>query len=168
MIELPYRGVNEELQILCLKMMDVSEEELVSSAELIKICPFIGPFQIQERGKLKQDTGGTYHSQRVQSHTSHSSHGPVSTVVCGLVCCYNISVKMAVFWVVAPCSVVNFYQTTRRYNPEDSHLHSHRRENLKSYLTLALYTIQDEYFYREDGDRILLRKSCNQLQNYMV
>jgi hypothetical protein len=28
---------------------------------------------------------------------------------------------------------VNFYQTTRRYNPEDSHLRSHRRENLKSY-----------------------------------
>jgi hypothetical protein len=29
---------------------------------------------------------------------------------------------------------VNFYATTRRYNPEDSHLRSHRRENLKSYL----------------------------------
>jgi hypothetical protein len=24
------------------------------------------------------------------------------------------------------------YQTTRRYNPEDSHLHTRRRENLKS------------------------------------
>jgi hypothetical protein len=76
---------------------------------------------------------------------------------------------MAVFWVIAPCSLVevhqrfrgpcclhhqgliiglmmetartsetlvNFYQTTRRYNPEDSHLRTHRRENLKSYLTL--------------------------------
>jgi hypothetical protein len=45
--------------------------------------------------------------------------------------------KIAVFWVVAPCSLVdalmmeaartsetlvNFYQTTRRYNPEDSNL----------------------------------------------
>jgi hypothetical protein len=51
--------------------------------------------------------------------------------------------KMAVFWVVAPCSLaevyrrframmieaartsetlVNFYQNTRRYNTEDSHL----------------------------------------------
>jgi hypothetical protein len=61
---------------------------------------------------------------------------------------------MAVFWVVAPCSLVevykrfggpcclhhqgdrtlvNFYQTTRCYNPEDSHLHTHRRESLKSY-----------------------------------
>jgi hypothetical protein len=28
---------------------------------------------------------------------------------------------------------VNFYQTPRRYNPEDSHLRAHRRENLKSY-----------------------------------
>jgi hypothetical protein len=29
---------------------------------------------------------------------------------------------------------VNFYQTTRRYNPEDSHLHTRRRENLKSHI----------------------------------
>jgi hypothetical protein len=51
--------------------------------------------------------------------------------------------KMDVFWVVVPCSLVsevlaasiiiitsetsvNFYQTTRRYNPEDSHLHLSR------------------------------------------
>jgi hypothetical protein len=51
-----------------------------------------------------------------------------------------VSTKMAVFWVVAPCNLVaefpialmmeaartsetlvSFYQTTRRYNPEDSH-----------------------------------------------
>jgi hypothetical protein len=31
---------------------------------------------------------------------------------------------------------VNFYQTTRRYNTEDSHVHTRRRENLKSYLEL--------------------------------
>jgi hypothetical protein len=50
--------------------------------------------------------------------------------------------------VVAPCSaialmmeaartpetLVDFCQATRRYNPEDSHLRTHRRENLKSYL----------------------------------
>jgi hypothetical protein len=30
-------------------------------------------------------------------------------------------------------TLVNFYQTTRRYNPEDSHLRTNRRENLKSY-----------------------------------
>jgi hypothetical protein len=28
---------------------------------------------------------------------------------------------------------VNFYQTTRRYNPEDSYLRTHHRENLKPY-----------------------------------
>jgi hypothetical protein len=65
--------------------------------------------------------------------------------------------KIAVFWVVAPCSLVevspmmeavstsetlvNFYQTTRRYSPEDSNLHAHRRENLKSYkVTYVLYS----------------------------
>jgi hypothetical protein len=31
-------------------------------------------------------------------------------------------------------TLVNFYQTTRRYNLENSHLRTHRRENLKSYL----------------------------------
>jgi hypothetical protein len=47
---------------------------------------------------------------------------------------------MAVFWVVtlvieaASTSEisVNFYQTKHHYNPEDSHLHTRRRENLKS------------------------------------
>jgi hypothetical protein len=33
-------------------------------------------------------------------------------------------------------TLVNFYQTTRRYNPEDSHLRTNRRENLKSYFSL--------------------------------
>jgi hypothetical protein len=39
-------------------------------------------------------------------------------------------------------TLVNFYQTTWRYNPEDSHLRTHRRENLKSYMNIcfaALY-----------------------------
>jgi hypothetical protein len=31
-------------------------------------------------------------------------------------------------------TLVNSYQCTRRYNPEDGHLHTHRRDNLKSYL----------------------------------
>jgi hypothetical protein len=77
---------------------------------------------------------------------------------------------MTVFWVVAPCSLlqvyrrfrgafclrhqgdeyarvmeaartsetsVNFYQTTRRNNPEDSHLHTRRPENLKFHLLLS-------------------------------
>jgi hypothetical protein len=49
--------------------------------------------------------------------------------------------KMAVFWAIALMmeaartseTLANVYQTTRRYNPEDSHLRTHRRENLKSY-----------------------------------
>jgi hypothetical protein len=36
-------------------------------------------------------------------------------------------------------TLVNFYQTTRRYNPEESHLRTHRRENLKSYSYVAVY-----------------------------
>jgi hypothetical protein len=36
-------------------------------------------------------------------------------------------------------TLVNFYQTTRCYNPEDSNLHTHRRENLKSYLYLKCF-----------------------------
>jgi hypothetical protein len=31
---------------------------------------------------------------------------------------------------------INFYLTTRRNKPEDSHLHSYRRENLKSHLNM--------------------------------
>jgi hypothetical protein len=50
--------------------------------------------------------------------------------------------KMAAFWAIALMmeaartseTSVNFYQTSRRYNPEDSHLRTHRRENLKSCL----------------------------------
>jgi hypothetical protein len=34
-------------------------------------------------------------------------------------------------------TLVNFYQTTRCYNPEDSNLHTHRCENLKSYLRIV-------------------------------
>jgi hypothetical protein len=46
--------------------------------------------------------------------------------------------------------LVNFYQTTQCYNPEDSHLHTHRRENLKSYLGKYLITEfnQLRYWYR--------------------
>jgi hypothetical protein len=42
-----------------------------------------------------------------------------------------------------PETLVNFYQTTRRYNPEDSHLRTHRRENLKSYFMLYQVTCLD-------------------------
>jgi hypothetical protein len=75
---------------------------------------------------------------------------------------------MTIFWDVAPCSLVeiyqllerhtasiiremvmavstsemsvNFYQTTRRNIPEDSHLHTHRRENLKSNVFIIVFS----------------------------
>jgi hypothetical protein len=34
---------------------------------------------------------------------------------------------------------VTSYQSTRRYNAEGSHLHSHRHENLKSFVNLYNY-----------------------------
>jgi hypothetical protein len=37
-------------------------------------------------------------------------------------------------------TLVNFYQTTRCYNPEDSHLRTYRRENLKSYFDSKVET----------------------------
>jgi hypothetical protein len=46
------------------------------------------------------------------------------------------AVKMAVFWDVALCSlleVLPFYQSTRRNNPQESHLHARRCDNLKSH-----------------------------------
>jgi hypothetical protein len=42
--------------------------------------------------------------------------------------------KNGVFWVVTPCG--SFTRATRRNNPEDTILHSHRRENLKSYIVI--------------------------------
>jgi hypothetical protein len=41
-----------------------------------------------------------------------------------------VTMKNGVFWVVTPCGSCK--------NPEDTILHSHRRENLKSYLLLFL------------------------------
>jgi hypothetical protein len=55
----------------------------------------------------------------------------------------SLNLKMAVFLVVAIAlmmeaarsyeTLVNFCQTTRCYNSEDSHLRTNRSENLKSY-----------------------------------
>jgi hypothetical protein len=77
-----------------------------------------------------------------------------------LTCEMAASMKMAVFWIIAPCSLVevyhrqgddgrlmmeaastsemsvNFYQTARRNNPEDSHLHQrvHKSPQLVPFL----------------------------------
>jgi hypothetical protein len=42
-------------------------------------------------------------------------------------------------------TLVNFYQTTRRYNPKDSHLRTHRRENLKSYFSSLVFRFLNCY-----------------------
>jgi hypothetical protein len=44
-------------------------------------------------------------------------------------------------------ALVNFNQTTRHYNPEDSHLHTHRRENLKSYITFLSEIIKQVFYW---------------------
>jgi hypothetical protein len=42
-------------------------------------------------------------------------------------------------------TLVNVYQTTRRYNPEDSHLRTHRSENLKSYGSEKAHSFKMDY-----------------------
>jgi hypothetical protein len=60
--------------------------------------------------------------------------------------------KVTVFWDVAIIALmmeaaitsemlVNFYQTTWCNSPEDSHLHTRRRENLKSHLAYLLFIV---------------------------
>jgi hypothetical protein len=63
-------------------------------------------------------------------------------------------------------TLVNFYQTTWRYNPEDSHLRTHRRENLKSYVkdevsapykttgrSIVLYVLNFTFFGSRRNDK---------------
>jgi hypothetical protein len=55
-------------------------------------------------------------------------------------CCLHHHPFIALMMEAAKSSetLVNFYQTTLRYNPEDSHLRTHRRENLKTQTMLSL------------------------------
>jgi hypothetical protein len=56
--------------------------------------------------------------------------------------------EMAAFWLISPPSLIflmmeaasAFCHTTRRYNPEDSHLHTRRRENLISHSLVSCYS----------------------------
>jgi hypothetical protein len=74
------------------------------------------------------------------------------------------SMEIAVFWDVAPCSLVeiylrfrdayclnhqiSFYETTQRSIPEDSHLHTRRREHLKLHKSsLSLLSSQDLHYW---------------------
>jgi hypothetical protein len=63
--------------------------------------------------------------------------------------------KMTVFWVLIALMMdaastsetsVNFYKTTRHNIPEDSHLHTHRRENLNSHQVNALHNLRPSFF----------------------
>jgi hypothetical protein len=48
--------------------------------------------------------------------------------------CYALAIALMMEAVSTFETSVNFYQTTQRNNLEESHLHTHRRENLKSHV----------------------------------
>jgi hypothetical protein len=85
----------------------------------------------------------------------------------------KIERKMAVFWVVAPCSLVKVYQRFRgpcclhhqgdrpgckKDNPEDSHLRTHRRDNLKSYFENGNFTQNNLHTVTGNIQRILVEQ----------
>jgi hypothetical protein len=47
---------------------------------------------------------------------------------------------------------VNFYQTTRRNIPEDSHLHTRSWENLKSHVMFVIYIVWTGKDFQGKGD----------------
>jgi hypothetical protein len=55
---------------------------------------------------------------------------------------------------------VNFYQTTRRTTPEGSHLHTHRRENLKSHLGNEVHP----YVVTATLSSVAISRSCSKQQ----
>jgi hypothetical protein len=42
-------------------------------------------------------------------------------------------------------TLLNFYQTTQRCNPKDSHLRTNRREKLKSYLIFLVHLFKAKW-----------------------
>jgi hypothetical protein len=70
----------------------------------------------------------TAYESDMQQETLRTQHSYEVISCLGSEVFMAVSMKMAVFWVVAPCSLVKVYQTTRRYNPEDSHLISYCSE----------------------------------------
>jgi hypothetical protein len=66
-------------------------------------------------------------------------------------------------------TLVNFYQTTRCYNPEDSHLRTHRRENLKSCLNLVFYfAIILNYQKRPFFVYVFLKTNCTDIMKLLI
>jgi hypothetical protein len=68
-----------------------------------------------------------------------------TTYILGIGLCLLIVLMMEV--ASTSETLVNFYQTTRRNKPEDSHLRTHHRENLKSYLGLFFILFFQYYSY---------------------
>jgi hypothetical protein len=60
-------------------------------------------------------------------------------------------------------TLVNFYQTARRYNPEDSHLRTHRRENLKSHL-YSVYSMLGPAAHLAKAQTGSLRRITNSME----
>jgi hypothetical protein len=54
-------------------------------------------------------------------------------------------------------TLVNFYQTTQRYNPEDSHFRTHRRENLKSNFKVFIFSVLSELKIIKELIRFILK-----------
>jgi hypothetical protein len=57
-------------------------------------------------------------------------------------------------------TLANFYHTTRRYNPEDSHLRTHRRENFKSHMQIFSTIIFHPYQYSSTPVTNLISQDC--------
>jgi hypothetical protein len=57
----------------------------------------------------------------------------------------------------------NFYHTTLHYNPEDSHLHIHRRENLKYHLVHLVNPFIYDQFKQEHNNPWRLVKEQYQM-----
>jgi hypothetical protein len=78
------------------------------------------------------------------SHGGEYEDGSVSSVVvlCSLVEVYQRFRGPCCLHHQGDEFTVNFFQTTQHYNPEDSHLRTYCRENLKSYR--RLYVVMDK------------------------
>jgi hypothetical protein len=48
-------------------------------------------------------------------------------------------------------TLVNFYQTTRRYSPEDSHLHTHREPQILLRLNKVLQLCRSTHYFFDCG-----------------
>jgi hypothetical protein len=66
--------------------------------------------------------------------------------------CYFWAIALMMEAVSTSETLVNFYQTTRRYIPEDSHFYSRRREQLKSYMVFIIYEMYTGKDFEGRGD----------------